>query len=193
LQQEIASAKAGHKGTISRSNYDFVFLRDQNFGAVPEYVLHIIPKRKEKGLLLGDIWVDAQTYHIRQIVGVPVKSPSFWINDLHITVQFAAVNGMWIPVSVDAIATVRLLGIYTLSGRDLAPPVAASSTRLGPVKISGFALKEAVTNRCGQCLGATLRGRITVSQSKPRGSPLANSACVVVGSALCFTTNLSVL
>ncbi len=32
LEQEIASAKAGHKGTISRSNYDFVFLREQNFG-----------------------------------------------------------------------------------------------------------------------------------------------------------------
>jgi hypothetical protein len=115
LEQEIASAKAGHTGTISRSNYDFVFLRDQNFGAIPEYVLHIIPKRKEKGLLLDDIWVDAQTYHIRQIVGVPLKSPSFWINDFHIPVQFAAVNGMWIPVSVDAIAAVRLLGIYNLS------------------------------------------------------------------------------
>jgi hypothetical protein len=127
LEQEIASAKTGRKGAISRSNYDFVFLREQNFGTVPEYVLHIIPKRKEKGLLLGDIWVDAQTYHIRQIVGVPLKSPSFWIKGLHITVQFATVNGMWIPVSVDAIATVRLLGIYTLSGRDLAPPVAASS------------------------------------------------------------------
>jgi hypothetical protein len=127
LEQEIASAKAGHKGAISRSNYDFVFLREQNFGAVPEYVLHIIPKRKEKGLLLGDIWVDAKTYHIRQIVGVPVKSPSFWIKDVNITVQFADANGMWIPVSVDSIATVRFLGICTLTGRDLAPPIAASS------------------------------------------------------------------
>jgi hypothetical protein len=33
----------------------------------PEYVLHIIPKRKEKSLLLGDTWVDAKTYRIRQI------------------------------------------------------------------------------------------------------------------------------
>jgi hypothetical protein len=127
LEQEIASAKEGHKDDISRSNYDFVFLREQNLGAVPEYVLHIIPKRKEKGLLLGDIWVDAKTYHIRQIVGVPIKSPSFWIKDLNITVQFAAVNGMWIHVSVDAIATVRFLGIYTLTGRDLATPIATSS------------------------------------------------------------------
>jgi hypothetical protein len=126
LDQEIASAKQGHKGEINRSNYDFVFLREQNFGVVPEYVLHIIPKRKEKGLLLGEIWVDAKSYHIRQIVGVPFKTPSFWIKDVTITVQFAAVNGMWIPVVIDAIATLRFLGIYTLTGRDLAPPSAAS-------------------------------------------------------------------
>jgi hypothetical protein len=127
LEHEIASAKEGHQRDISRSNYEFVFLREQNFGVVPEYVLHIIPKRKEKGLLLGDVWVDAKTYRIRQIIGVPLKTPSFWIKDLHITVQFAAVNGMWIPVSVDAIATVRFLGIYSLSGLDLVPPIAASS------------------------------------------------------------------
>jgi hypothetical protein len=128
LEQEIASAKEGRKGAISRSNYNFVFLREHNFGAVPEYVLHIIPKRREKGLLLGDIWVDAKTYRIRQIIGIPLKSPSFWIKDLHITLRFAAVNDMWISTSVDAIATVRFLGIYTLSGRDLAPPRSASST-----------------------------------------------------------------
>src|SRR5580692_561544 len=71
LEQEVISAKEGHQRDISRSNYDFIFLREQNLGVVPEYVLHIIPKRKEKGLILGDIWVDAKTYHIRQIIGVP--------------------------------------------------------------------------------------------------------------------------
>ncbi|MGA7622999.1 MAG: hypothetical protein WB630_13470 [Candidatus Acidiferrales bacterium] len=127
LEQEIASAKQGHEHDISRSNYDFVFLREQNFGVVPEYVLHIIPKRKEKGLLLGDIWVDAKTYRIRQIIGIPLKPPSFWVKDLHITVQFADVNGMWMPVSVEAIASVRFLGIYSLSGLDSIPPIPASS------------------------------------------------------------------
>jgi hypothetical protein len=126
LEHEITSAKEGHQLDISRSNYDFVFLREQDLGVVPEYVLHIIPKRKEKGLLLGDIWVDAKTHRIRQITGVPLKPP-FWIKDLHITVQFAAVNGMWIPFSVDAIATVRFLGTYSLSGLDLVPPIAGSS------------------------------------------------------------------
>jgi hypothetical protein len=127
LEQEAASAKEDHQRDISRANYNFVFLHEQNFGAVPEYVLHIIPKRKETGLLLGDIWVDAKTYRVRQIIGVPLKTPSFWVKDLHITVQFAEVNQMWLPVSVDAIATVRFLGIYTLSGLDLAPPIIASN------------------------------------------------------------------
>ncbi len=128
LEQEVISAKEGHQRDISRSNYDFVFLREQDFGVVPEYVLHIIPKRKEKGLLLGDIWVDAKTYRIRQIIGIPLKTPSFWIKNIHITVQFAAVTGMWMAVSVDAIAAVRFLGIYTLAGHNLAPPVAVAST-----------------------------------------------------------------
>ncbi len=128
LEQEVVSAKEGHKRDISRLNYDFVFLREQNLGVVPEYVLHITPKRKEKGLLLGDIWVDAKTYRIRQIIGVPLKTPSFWIKDLHLTVQFASVNEMWLPVSVDAIAAVRFLGVYSLAGHNLAPSVTAAST-----------------------------------------------------------------
>jgi hypothetical protein len=127
LEQEVVSAKEGRQRDISRSNYDFVFLREQDFGFVPEYVLHIIPKRKEKGLLLGDIWVDAKTYRIRQIIGI-LEAPSFWIKDLHLTLQFASVNEMWLPVSVHAIAAVRFLGIYSLAGQNLAPSVAAVST-----------------------------------------------------------------
>jgi negative regulator of sigma E activity len=43
---------------ISRANYDFVFLRQQNFRDVPEYVFAIFPKRKDRYLLRGQIWVD---------------------------------------------------------------------------------------------------------------------------------------
>jgi hypothetical protein len=50
LDGETESAKAGHSNEISRTNYDFVFLRRQNFGAIPEYVLGIFPKRKNKYL-----------------------------------------------------------------------------------------------------------------------------------------------
>jgi hypothetical protein len=75
--------------------------------------------RKDKYLLLGQIWVDASTFRIRRVEGVPAKSPSVWIKNIHITLQFAELGGMWVPVSFDAIATVRLLGQYTLAGLNI--------------------------------------------------------------------------
>jgi len=124
LDRETESAKKGHASEISRMNYDFAFLRQENFG-VPEYVLRIVPKRKDKYLLRGQIWVDASTFRVRRIEGVPAKSPSFWVKDIHITLQYAELGGMWVPVAFDAIATVRRLGEYTLTGlniRNSGPP-----------------------------------------------------------------------
>jgi hypothetical protein len=127
LDRETDSAKRVHSDEISRKNYDFVFLRPENFGIVPEYVLGIVPKRKDKYLLRGQIWVDASTFRIRRIQGVPAKSPSFWITTLHLTMQFAQLNGMWVPVSFDAIATIRFLGDYTLAGLNI-PSAESRST-----------------------------------------------------------------
>jgi hypothetical protein len=122
LDRETESAKQRLGSAINRTNYDFVFLRQEDFGAVPEYVLRIVPKRKDKYLLRGQIWVDASTFRIRRIEGVPAKSPSFWIKGLHITLQFAQLGGMWVPISYDAIATVRFLGQYTLAGHNIRAP-----------------------------------------------------------------------
>ena len=119
LDRETESAKKGHGSEITRKNYDFVFLRQENFGVIPEYVLLIVPKRKDKYLLRGQIWVDASTFRIRRIEGVPAASPSFWIKNIHITLQFAQLGGMWVPVTFDSIATVRFLGQYTLAGLNI--------------------------------------------------------------------------
>ena len=116
LSSETSSTRKEHSTEISRANYDVVFLRQQNFGDVPEYVFEIFPKRKDKYLLRGQIWVDAHSFRIRQIEGVPAKSPSFWLKNLHITLQYGELGGMWVPVTFDAIATVRILGEFTLDG-----------------------------------------------------------------------------
>lgn len=134
LDRETESAKKGHSSEISRKNYDFVFLRRENFGVVPEYVLGIIPKRKNKYLLRGQLWVDASTFRIRRIEGVPAKSPSFWIKNVHITVQFAQLGGMWVPVSFDAIAAVRFLGQYTLTGLNIQSSESLSTAPNSPVR-----------------------------------------------------------
>jgi len=121
LNLETGSAKQGHGSEISRANYNFVFLREENIGAIPEYVLGMIPKRKDKYLLRGQTWVDASTFHIRRIEGIPAKSPSFWINGIYITLQLGRLGSLWVPISFDAVGAVRVLGQFTLDGIDTQP------------------------------------------------------------------------
>ena len=131
LDRETESAKKRHESEISRMNYDFAFLREENSGVVDEYVLQIVPKRREKYLLRGQIWIDANTFRIRRVEGVPAKSPSIWIKNTHFILQFAGLNGMWVPTSFDAIATVRFLGQYTLAGLNIgaSDPATTASVR----------------------------------------------------------------
>jgi hypothetical protein len=143
LDKETESAKKGLGSEITRANYDFVFLRQENFGVVPEYVLRIVPKRKDKYLLRGQIWVDASTFRIRRIEGVPAKSPSLWIKGIHITLQYAELGGMWVPISFDAIATVRFLGEYTLAGLNIKAPDPLSAAPNCPHQVAPEASKLA--------------------------------------------------
>ena len=103
-------------GEIRRVNNDFAFLRRQNSGVASEYVLEIFPERKENHLLHGQIWVDVNSFRIRRLEGMPARNPSFWLKDSHITLQFAQLEKMWIPVTFDGAVTVRFLRPYTLSG-----------------------------------------------------------------------------
>ena len=127
LSSETSATRTEHSTDISRTNYDFVFLRRQSFRDVPEYVLAIFPKRKDKYLLRGQIWIDAHSFRILQIEGVPAKSPSFWLKDIHITLQYGELGGMWVPVTFDAIATVRFLGEFTLAGLNIVRSEALSA------------------------------------------------------------------
>jgi hypothetical protein len=122
LASETESARKANGPEMSRANYDFVLLRQQDFDGVPEYVFAIFPKRKDKYLLRGQIWVDKSTFRIRQVQGVPAASPSFWLTDLHITLQYAEVGGLWVLVALDGLAKVRFLGQFTLTGLNIPPP-----------------------------------------------------------------------
>ncbi len=118
LDLETWVAKNGLGSEISRANYDFVFLRQEDIGVIPEYVLGIVPKRKTKYLLRGQIWVEGSTFHIRRIEGIPAKSPSLWVKGIYITLQLGPLGSMWVPISFDAVGTVRFLGQFTLDGID---------------------------------------------------------------------------
>jgi hypothetical protein len=126
LDLEIVPAQ--NTSEISRLNYDFVLLQQEMLGNVPTYLLRMIPKRKEKHLLDGFVWVDTRSFRIQRIEGTPAKKFSWWLKNLDITLQYADLNGLWLPTYLRATAAVHFAGSYLLTGEDVGLQLSASNS-----------------------------------------------------------------
>jgi len=104
---------------LSPDNYEFRFLRAVDEGGQRCYVLQLLPRRKERHLLRGDIWVDANTYLLRRFEGQLAKPPSWWVRDVSVTLAYSEVGGMWLQTATEAAADVRILGRTTMISRDV--------------------------------------------------------------------------
>ena len=104
---------------ISAANYDFRFVRQADVSGQRCYVLEVLPRRKEKHLLHGDVWVDANTYLLRRFEGELAKPPSWWVRDVSVTFVYGDVGGMWLQTATEAAADVRILGHTTMVSRDV--------------------------------------------------------------------------
>ena len=116
---DLETVPALNSSEISRRNYAFVFLQQEQLDDVSTYLLRMIPKRKEKNLLNGLVWVDTTTFRIQRIEGTPTKKPSWWIKALDITLQYANRDGLWLPAYMRATTVIRLAGTYLLTGEDV--------------------------------------------------------------------------
>jgi hypothetical protein len=119
LASEAEITKDYSATDLSADNYDFRFLREEEVDGLRCYVLELVPRRKDKHLLRGNIWVDAKTYLIRRGEGEPGKSLSWWLRDVRIALRYGDVGGMWLQTALEATASVRILGPYTMVSRDV--------------------------------------------------------------------------
>ena len=141
LAKETESPQKAERKEISPENYDFELLGEEMLEGRNCYVISLNPRRDEKELIRGKMWVDAATYNIHRIEGHPVKSPSWWIRDLHILMNFANVDGMWLHTSTHAVADVRFKGKYVMESHDLeyrtAETTASRQRRRNPGILAG--------------------------------------------------------
>lgn len=119
LANEAKITKEYAATEISPANYDFRFLREEDVTGQRCYVLELLPKRKDKHLLRGNIWVDANTYLLRRTEAEPAKSPSWWVREVHLVLLYRDVGGMWLQTASEATANVRIVGQHTLVSRDV--------------------------------------------------------------------------
>jgi outer membrane lipoprotein-sorting protein len=96
-------------------NYDFKFGGTEQLAGRPTFILEIRPKRNEKYLFRGRIWVDAEDYALARAEGKPAKKPSFWTKDIHFVQVYQKSGSLWFPLSTQSETDARLFGTTDVS------------------------------------------------------------------------------
>ena len=95
---------------ISSDNYAFDLLGRESLDGRPAYVLRVSPKREDKYLFEGQIWVDAEDFALVRVEGQPAKNPSFWTHNVHFVARYQKAGDFWFPVSTESVAEARIFG-----------------------------------------------------------------------------------
>ena len=95
---------------LTPENYDFELVGTEELAGRPAYVLEIRPKRKEKNLFRGRIWVDSEDYALARAEGDPAKKPSFWTKSIHFVQVYRKSGSLWFPLSTRSVTEAHLFG-----------------------------------------------------------------------------------
>jgi hypothetical protein len=120
LEKEMEIGRDVQDTGINVSNYTFEFLREEPLAGAECYVLAIHPRRKSKELLEGKVWIDKATRLIRRVQGRPGKSPSWWVKEVFLSLDYGSRGGMWLQTGSTAEANVRFAGKYSLVSQTVA-------------------------------------------------------------------------
>ena len=117
---KAASGKDRHDSTITPDNYTLELLGEQDVGPYHCFVARAVPKRPDKYLFEGKIWIDRQDYAVVRIEGHPAAKLSFWIKRADFVRQYQKIDGLWLPQRDETFVDVRFYGkkVLTIDHRD---------------------------------------------------------------------------
>lgn len=117
---ETAAGRSHRDSSIRPDNYTFRLLGTDDVGAFHCYVVQAVPRRRDKYLFEGQVWIDAQDFAVVKIAGHPAKNPSFWIKRVDFVRQFQKVGEFWLSERDQSINELRIHGtkVLTIDHRD---------------------------------------------------------------------------
>ena len=112
LESESETSRPELRATtrLNFTNYQFLIVGTETVSGRKAYVLETKPKRKDKYLFEGRIWVDAEDYALVRAEGRPAKNPSFWTKSTHFVQVYQKSGPLWFPFSTQSITEARLFG-----------------------------------------------------------------------------------
>jgi len=114
-ESETSSGREHHNSAITTTNYRFTLAGEEEVGPYHCFVLEAIPKRKDKYLFEGKIWIDAEDFAVVKIAGHPAKRPSFWINRADFVRRYQRIDGFWLPFRDETFVDVKMYGRRVLT------------------------------------------------------------------------------
>ena len=104
LRQMLATESDGSRpdtrprNRITSDNYTFRMIDTEPLDGRLAYVIEAAPKREDKSLFRGRIWVDTEDYALARVEGEPAKPPSFWTRKVHFVQQYYKAGAYWFPM-----------------------------------------------------------------------------------------------
>jgi hypothetical protein len=112
---ETAAGKEHHDSAIVPANYTLQPLGEQQVGPYHCFVVRAIPKRRDKYLFEGKVWIDDHDYAVVRIDGHPAKKLSFWIERADFVRRYQKIGNFWLPQRDETFVQVRLYGKKALT------------------------------------------------------------------------------
>jgi hypothetical protein len=107
---EAASGREHRDSSITPRNYSFRYLGQQDLDGNRCYVVYSVPKRIDKYLFEGTVWIDSRDFAVAKIDGHPAKNPSWWIKRVNWVRRYGRVGDFWLPLKDETNTDIRIFG-----------------------------------------------------------------------------------
>jgi hypothetical protein len=109
-ESQTSHPEARAKTRLCPDNYEFRMVGKEEVADRSAYAIDVTPKRHDKLLFEGRIWVDAEDYALVRADGNPAKNPSFWTKHVHFVHTYQKNGPFWFPISTESVTDARMFG-----------------------------------------------------------------------------------
>ncbi len=114
-ETEASTGQTRRDSSITPLNYVLEVVGEEVVDGHPCLVAKATPRRKDKYLFEGKVWVDRIDFAVVRIEGKPARNPSFWVKKVEIVRRYQKVGGFWFPLRDETVSQVRIVGKGTLT------------------------------------------------------------------------------
>ncbi len=116
LTAESEALKSESAATaVTPVNYKFKYKGLLERDGRKVYAFHVSPRKKRRGLFVGELWLDSETHLLVRESGRLVKNPSVFLKKVEFVRDYAIEGGVAIPARAQYSVDTRLVGKTNLS------------------------------------------------------------------------------